>query len=73
MEFKAKRFYLDRTGDVSGVSGIGKVAEGIEFANGIVALSFSSQFPHANIYTNMRVVEEVHGHKGMTKVVYVDE
>lgn len=72
MKYKGKRFYLDRKEDASGVSGVGVVAEGIEFANGMVALSFNSQFPHTNVYANMRAVEEVHGHGGLTVVVYVD-
>lgn len=71
-EFKARRFFLLRVEDVSGVSGTGKVAEGVEFENGMVALSFSSSYPHVNTYVNMRSVEEVHGHQGATKIVFVD-
>lgn len=71
-EFKARRFFLLRIEDVSGVSGTGKVAEGVEFENGMVALSFSSAYPHTNVYANMRAVEEVHGHEGATKIVFVD-
>jgi hypothetical protein len=70
--FKGKRFCLVRDEDVSGVSGTGKVAEGVEFENGICALSFSSQYPHANVYANIRVVTEVHGHGGKTRIVFVD-
>jgi hypothetical protein len=69
---KARRFYLFRSEDVSGVSGTGKVAEGVEFENGMCALSFSSQYQHANVYANIRAVMEVHGHQGKTQVVYVD-
>lgn len=71
--FKARRFYLFRNEDVSGVSGTGKVAEGVEFENGMCALSFSSAYPHANIYANMRAVVEVHGHGGATEVVFIDK
>lgn len=70
---KVRRFYLMRNEDVSGVSGLGKVAEGCEFENGMCALSFSSQYQHVNTYANMRAVVEVHGHGGKTVVVYVDE
>lgn len=73
MKVKARRFYLQRHEDVSGVSGTGKVAEGVEFENGMCALSFSSSYPHANVYANMRAVREVHGHSGATEVVFVDE
>lgn len=72
LKIKARRFYLLRHRDVSGVSGEGKVAEGVEFENGMCALSFSSSYQHANVYTNMRAVREVHGHEGATEVVFVD-
>ena len=73
VEFKGRRFYLLRDEDVSGVSGIGKVAEGMEFENGMCALSFASAYQHCNIYGNIRAVQEVHGHGGKTHLVYVDE
>lgn len=69
---KARRFILVREEDVSGVSGVGKVAEGVEFHNGMCVVSFLSPFPNANVYMSLRVVEEVHGHEGKTKVVFVD-
>jgi len=79
LPIKARRFYLYRFEDVSGVSGKGKVAEGVEFENGMCALSFSSSYQHVNTYANIRAVMyieredfEVHGHGGKTKVVYVD-
>jgi hypothetical protein len=71
-EFKARRFYLLRKEDVSGVSGTGKVAEGVEFLNGVCALSFSSSHMHVNVYMSIRAVAEVHGHGGATEVVWVD-
>lgn len=73
MKIKARRFYLLRKEDVSGVSGTGKVAEGVEFENGMCALSFSSSYQHVNTYANLRAVEEVHGHEGRTEVVFIDE
>mgnify|MGYP001617002636 CR=1 FL=1 len=72
MPIKAKLFYLQRDKDISGVSGIGNVADGVEFANGMCALSFHSEFPHCNVYLNMRALLEVHGHEGATKIVFVE-
>ena len=54
-----RRFYLQRDADVSGVSGTGRVAEGVEFGNGMCALSFTSPYPHVNVYANLRAVEQV--------------
>mgnify|MGYP001561308698 FL=1 len=73
MPIKAKLFYLKRDKDISGVSGTGNVADGVEFANGMCALSFHSEYPHCNVYASMRVLEEVHGHEGATKVIFVGE
>lgn len=71
-DVKCRRFVLIRDEDVSGVSGTGKVAEGVEFDNGICVVSFISPYPHANTYFNLHVLEAVHGHGGKTKVVFVD-
>lgn len=71
MPIKAKLFYLQRDKDISGVSGVGNVADGVEFANGMCALSFHSEYPHCNVYANMRALLEVHGHEGATKIVFV--
>lgn len=68
-----RRFYLNRLKDISGVSGVGRVAEGVEFPNGMVALMFKSWYPCVNIYLNMVCVEQVHGHEGNTKVVWIDD
>lgn len=69
---KMKTFRLVRNEDVSGVSGTGVVAEGVEFVNGMVALSWFGSHSCVNTYTSMRTVEEVHGHNGATKVEWVD-
>lgn len=72
-DFKGKRFYLERKEDVSGLSGTGIVAEGIEFINGLVAMSWLSAHPGINIYPSIRQIEELHGHQGRTVVVWIDK
>ena len=73
MPIRAKLFYLQRDKDLSGVSGTGRVADGVEFANGMCALSFHSEYPHCNVYANMRALLEVHGHEGATRVIFIAE
>lgn len=68
---KGRRFVLRRDEDVSGISGTGIVAEGIEFGNGLVALSWFSQHACVNVYHSMRTVEELHGHQNRTKIEWV--
>lgn len=72
-----KRFYLRRECDASGVSGLGNVAEGCQFDNGWCALVWlTSQDPDDDVhafYHDISRLEEIHGHQGMTKVVWVDD
>lgn len=67
-----RRFHLERDHDVSGVSGRGRVAEGVEFSNGMCAMTFISQFHCVNVYANVKAVLQVHGHGGATRLVWDD-
>ena len=71
----ARRFELHRTEDVTGVSGTGMVAEGIEFTDGVVALRWRSAWPTSVVFHDkgMAAVEAVHGHSGSTQIVWLDE
>ncbi len=72
-----RRFYLQRNQDASGVSGLGKVAEGCQFDNGWCALVWlTSADPDDEVhafYHSVQRVEEIHGHSGMTSVVWIDD
>jgi hypothetical protein len=69
----ARRFQLHRDEDESGVSGIGIVAEGIQFTNGMVALSWLSPYSAVNVYpAGTKIVEDLHGHQGKTRIVWID-
>lgn len=65
-------FFLVRDTDVSGVSGTGKVAEGIVFSNGKVALAWCVKIPSVTIYGSIEECIEIHGHGGCTRVEYQD-
>lgn len=67
-----RAFKLIRTEDVSGVSGTGEIAEGVEFENGQVALHWLSQYDTIGIYANLHNVEKIHGHDGRTKVTWIE-
>ena len=64
-------FFLDRKEDLSGVSGTGRVAEGIEFSNGKVILHWPSDKPSTNIYENLKQMMSVHGHGGKLEIVWL--
>ena len=67
-----RRFRLYREIDVSGVSGTGIVAEGIQFSSGLLALSFISDKPSVEIHTSIDNLEKIHGHKGKTSLQWID-
>jgi hypothetical protein len=70
----ARRFQLVRDVDVTGVSGTGVVAEGVEFSSGVVALTWLSAWPTSVVFHDrgMASVEAVHGHGGATRVEFLD-
>lgn len=68
-----KLFYLVRVKDVSGVSGEGVVAEGVEFTDGTVALRWVTEFRSTAIYASMVEMIAIHGHDGATVAVWEKE
>lgn len=68
-----KRFYLRRDADASGVSGTGNVAEGCQFDTGWCALVWLTDKSSMAFYPDIDALESIHGHGGMTKVVWVDD
>lgn len=72
-----RRFYFQRNNDASGVSGTGNVAEGCQFDSGWCALTWlTSDDPNDEVhgfYHSIERAEEIHGHGGMTKIVWIDD
>jgi hypothetical protein len=66
------RFFLDRVEDESGISGIGKVAEGVVSANGKCVLFWLSAVRSVGVYDSVEEVINIHGHGGKTRVVWID-
>ena len=69
-----RMFTLVRDIDVTGVSGTGVVAEGVEFGTGLVALTWLSEWPTSVVFHDRGIesVEAIHGHGGATKIVWAD-
>jgi Ca2+-binding RTX toxin-like protein len=67
-----RRFHFLRLEDASGVSGIGRVAEGVIFSNGKVAIEWLSNHASTALYDSLSDVEFIHGHQGRTKIVFDD-
>lgn len=67
-----RRFKLVRHHDVSGVSGTGVVAEGIEFTDGSVAIRWHGPHPSTAAWPSIDDAIAVHGHSGSTEFVWID-
>lgn len=76
------RFQLVRDVDVTGISGEGVVADGVEFWDGTVALRWRSVGgehaargvrPTTVLHQDVRSVEALHGHNGATVVRWLDQ
>ena len=65
-----KVFYLERDVDATGVSGTGRVAEGVEFTNGWCALTWLTAHTSVAYYPSLSELEAIHGHEGRTRTVF---
>lgn len=67
-----RRFVLVRSEDVSGSSGTGRVADGIEFRDGTAVIRWNTDKSSTAVYESVEDVEAIHGHGGATKIEWVD-
>ena len=63
-----RSFHLVCTEDVSGVSGIGVVAEGIQFSTGKCVLAWVTKHRSVGLYDSIEELEAIHGHDGRTSI-----
>lgn len=63
-------FWLVRLRDISGISGEGMIAEGIQFHDGQCVISWFGRFHTLEIAPNIEEVEAIHGHKGATRIIW---
>ena len=68
-----KTFVLQRHEDPTGVSGIGPVAEGVEFSDGTVALRWRGDFATTVMHASIGSVVHIHAHGGSSEIKWTDE
>jgi hypothetical protein len=76
-----RRFYLQRKQDESGVSGTGRVAEGMAWEDGIAVLHWLVVGETTGIYaptvkdrrSGIQKIKAIHGHDNRTLLIWVDE
>ena len=77
----ARRFELHRDADVTGISGTGTVAEGVQFTDHTVALRWLKSRtarpdhvrPTTVLHDDIDSVTVLHSHDGRTRVVWLDD
>jgi hypothetical protein len=68
-----KRFLLVRDHDVTGVSGTGRVAEGIQFSDGRAVIRWCVGEHRSTVHwLSVDDAIAVHGHNGATRIEWVD-
>lgn len=67
-----RRFQLIRSEDETGISGTGIVGEGCMMSNGRVSYTWLSENPTLSWYDNIQAVVQIHGHKGKTRIHWLD-
>ncbi len=68
-----RRFNLVRKEDASGVSGIGIVAEGLQFSDGSCIIKWLTSTSSMGIYHSCVEMIHIHGHEGRTFIRWIDE
>lgn len=68
-----RRFQLIRSEDVSGCSGTGVVAEGVEFSDGTVVIRWVIEPCGTTVRDCMAHLEHIEGHQGRTVPRFLDE
>ena len=67
-----RRFVLRRDEDVNGNSGTGIVAEGTQYTNGMVTITWKTEHRGVEVWDTLHSPKQLHGHAGKTKVVWID-
>lgn len=65
-----RTFKLVRDEDITGISGTGEVAEGVEFTDGTVVLRWKGVQASTVVWKSIYDVEIIHGHGGKTRIVF---
>lgn len=68
-----RRFHLVRHRDISGVSGVGIVAEGVVWSSGAVCLHWPGYPQATSSWASVHDLIAAHGHGGATEVVWLDQ
>jgi len=66
-----RNFRLVRTEDVSGISGTGIIAEGVQFSSGKCVLAWTTEYQSVAVYDSIEELDAIHGHNGRTHIEWL--
>lgn len=66
-------FMVDRRKDHTGISGIGVIAEGVQFTDGTVVIRWITETATTGIFDNIEDLRKIHGHKGDSVIRWLED
>lgn len=72
LKYKSKRFVLWRLIDDNQRSGIGLVAEGVQFPTGMCVMQWLTEPGSIGLYKDAQELIEIHGHGRSTVIRWLD-
>ncbi|MGV9271496.1 LuxR C-terminal-related transcriptional regulator [Kitasatospora sp. NPDC003701] len=72
MSTQPRLFHLQRDTDITGVSGTGTVAHGVQWPDGTVTIRWAGDRPSTVQWASIDDAEAVHGHGGHTRIIWAD-
>lgn len=70
---ESRLFQLARDRDVSGVSGTGVVADGVQFPDGVCVIRWRGERQSTVVWPSIEDVEVIHGHNGATRIEWLND
>lgn len=64
---------MQRDADISGVSGVGVVAQGVVFDDGTTVIRWHGEHCSTAVWDTLVDAIEIHGHNGATRFIFDDE
>lgn len=68
-----RRFYLERVVDVTGISGTGRVADGVLWQDNSADIRWRGLHGSTVHWDKFESVLVINGHEGKTRVVWIDQ